>query len=92
MTDTKNVQIRMSPNMHNGLSKIAKDENSTVSDTIRKALETYAILYKIRLDHKRIAVIDSLGRAEMEIMIPGVTSSLENFLIESPNTNNTTRA
>ena len=74
----KNVQVRFSDEGYGGLDNIAREENTTLADVVRKSLQLYGILRAYRKEGKILAVLNEDRALHAELVIPGITT------VESP--------
>ena len=71
----KNVQVRFSDEVYKGLERIAKEEDTTLADVVRKGLQLYGILRAYQREGKKLAIVDKSGELRAELVIPGITSA-----------------
>lgn len=70
----KNVQVRFSDEVYKGLERIAKEDQTTLSDILRKGIQLYGILRGYQKEGKTITIVAKSGDFQAELVLPGITT------------------
>jgi hypothetical protein len=70
----KNVQVRFSDEVYKGLERITKEDQTTLSDVLRKGIQLYGILRGYQKEGKTITIVAKSGDFQAELIIPGITT------------------
>ena len=73
----KNVQVRFSDEVYQGLDRLAREEGITLSDALRKSIQLFALLRNYQKEGKDLALVDRSGQIYARLVIPGITAETE---------------
>lgn len=70
----KNVQVRFSDEVYKGIERIAKEDDTSLSDVLRKGIQLYGILRAYQKEGKTITIVAKSGETQVELVLPGIST------------------
>jgi Ribbon-helix-helix protein, copG family len=72
----KNIQLRLTPDVHEAIKDIAQERGMTIADLIREALQFYQLNLVYMENGKRLYYQDPVTGDRVEVIPPGLMRSL----------------
>ena len=69
----KNLQVRLSDEVHETLQEIARERQTSLADIVRESLEVYGMGVMYAKEGKHLVWEDPISGRRAELLIPGLT-------------------